>query len=393
MDQRTRQSRIRHNIRLLFVLGVLAVVIAACTPPNLVDPVSPEEASATIDEVLGTTNNLGEGLGSDIAGQSLMSFPGPTFGVPLAAPFQKMMNRRLVHGFLESTGLGAIAPQVEHILLERGEFEWDPELFDWVLTATSDDLFYRWNFDDGLGVMALRAAELMADWDATSATTEVVDQFGDRYEVPTGMAASLSVDSTEVASAALTASWFDIAPCGPILEPSSLALDASFGVGTTLDVTANLTISENGTDTIATDGSTTLSDASDSVAFSWDVTFTGDLTRTDCFISDFSVSEIDLAFGISSSSGGNSESIDLAMTISNIDMNSGDFDVDGSLDISGVEAATFSGRYDDADDDGVYGDNVNITYADGSTETLEELTNRLEELPTEPGFGPVGRQR
>ena len=67
--------------------------------------------------------------------------------------------------------------------------------------------------------------------------------------------------------------------------------------------------------------------------------------------------------------------------VGNIDLATGDADVDGSPKLDGVSAATFTGRLDDADDDGVPGENVTLSYSDKSTESLEDLLNRLDELP------------
>ena len=282
----------------------------------------------------------------------------------------------LMSGLLEPRSAAKLlAPQAHSDSdLPRGTYEYDAATGDWVPVASGDTLVLRWSYEDFGG--STHEAELVVDWDVASDTLVVSDGFGGTAEVPTDMNASLTVDGNEVASLDLSADWYEDAACaGPILEPSSLSLSGYVGDDSArLELDLGFSI---GDDTISTQGQVTASAGADSATFDWDLSVNGAMTRDDnCFLANFDLESGSVAFGISATVAGETDSLEFAVDFSNIVMD--EFGAvtsvelsNGVITLNGLAAVTFEGTLDDQNGNGVPGENVTLSFADGTTMTLE----------------------
>jgi hypothetical protein len=254
--------------------------------------------------------------------------------------------------------------------LPRGVFEYDPELDEWDLVEPSELLELRWTFFDLEDVE--RDAVLMIDWGATT----TVDDYGELTEVPTDdMSASLSVDGAQVAAFDVGFAWFSAPECPDgILEPTSFAIDGSIGTEATLTL--------NGVGfrltpiLLDTSGEIVMAAGGDAVGVVWDIALDVTVDRApDCYIDDFAVTGGSLAVTTYSDRAGTRSSLGLNLTFGNLeidpDLGPIAVDLEGGLDIDGVPAVSFAGTLDDEDGDGIPGDNLILTFADGETMTLE----------------------
>lgn len=258
--------------------------------------------------------------------------------------------------------------------LPRGTYEYDAATGDWVPVAGGDTLVLRWSYEN-FEPSTTHQAELAVDWDVASATEVVDDGFGSMIEVPTDMSASLSVDGDEVAAFALAADWYESDTCGPILEPSSLSLSGYVGDDSArLELDLGFSI---GDDTISTQGQVIASAGADSATFDWDLSMNGAVTRDgNCFLANFDLESGSLAFGISATVAGETDSLEFAVDFSNIVMD--EFGAvtsvelsNGVITLNGLAAVTFEGTLNDQNGNGVPGENVTLSFADGTTMTLE----------------------
>jgi len=285
-------------------------------------------------------------------------------------------------GVMAGVALPAAATQGA---LARGEYDYDQIAEVWVKTGDSDDLALNWLH----GAVAYRLA---IDWDATAPTVMVTERSGATSEMPTGAAAVLTKGGAEVGGLTLAAGWtsnrcdFD--------EPTSAMWSGYLG-----DTSARLTLDRLGfslTDTAGTDTVTAAAEATatvggDSLSAYLEVTGTGEIIRdVDCNIVGFAPSSGGAALGVTASVARKHRSLDFQTAFSDpeyeADMLTG-IGLDGSLRLDGVPAVSFVGAFNDANGNGVPGDELQLTFADDQTMTLEEF------IIDQVGWGPLAALR
>ena len=255
--------------------------------------------------------------------------------------------------------------------LPRGKYSYDSLSKVWVKTAESDDLELAWLHD-------AVAYGLVFDWDATAPTITVAGPGSETAEVPTGAAATLSQGGTPVGGLAASSNW--VTNKCAVDEPSRASLSgylAGDGALLTLDRLGFTLADTAGTDTITTEAEVTASVGGDSLSAYLELSGNGTLERdVDCNIVDFAPVSGTVALGAAATVAGDSHSVDFETALSDPQY-SGDvltgIGLAGSLRLDGVLATSFSGSLNDANANGIPGDELKLTFADDQTTTLEEF--------------------
>ena len=326
----------------LLILPLLLGLLAACSSPQG-PSMSAAETGAAIDDLY----QAGTTVGSAAAWSQLPSGAlGAMSGVALPA--------------------GATAGE-----LPRGEYSYDQVAEVWVKTGESDDLVLDWLYD-------AVAYSLTIDWDATSPTTIVTGSTGDSAEVPTGASAELTQGGVAVGGLNLTSGWTSN-QCA-YHEPTAVGMNGYLG-----DASAMLTLDRlqfalsdtAGTDTVSVGAEATATAGGDSLSAYLDVTVNGQVERdVDCVIIDFEPSSGTVAFGIDVTVAGDQGSLDFQTAISNPQYDGGvlsGIGLDGDLRLDGVQAVRFSGALNDANGNGIPGDELTLTFFDDESLSLEEF--------------------
>ncbi len=352
----------RPNV-LVSILTTL-LLLSACDPAgNGGTAYGQADLDQAVAGVASDLEELGAAFEDDLGVAALSAFPGE---FPAAAGMLARSDGSLSLRFVHRS---------QATSLPRGVWAWDDDAFDWVSIGASDDLEMRWSFVDA-GANSRNAA-IVIDWGVTMV---VRDAGGDLTEVPTAMNVAMTVDAATVAEADAEFGWYSAAACAEgILEPNRVYVDGSFGTDATLafdEVTLEITPVAGTSAQIASSGDIVASASGDRAGFRWDVTLSGSLTRgPDCFIDDFEPDSGAVDVLLFSEQAGVRSSFGVALTFDDIVVD--DFTgelvsvaLDGSLTVDGAAAVTFSGTLDDADGNGIPGDNLLLVFASGDTTTL-----------------------
>lgn len=335
--------------RLLYAfLTSLVVFLAACSAPPQQPTMTSSEAGASIDGLLQ-------------AGEAVVSAPAWS-GLPVPAI-----------EVVSTAGLPIAAATGQ---LPRGVYAYDDTSSGWTKLADSDDLDLSWDHD-------LETYGLLVDWNASAETLMIKDQLGNEFEVPAGAEATFSDSGAELASFALGSGW-TTNQCG-YDEPASASLSGYLGDGDAVLTLSRLDLAL--TDTAATDTVSAGFGASakvgpDSLAVYLDLAGKGELDRADdCTISGFDFESGSVKAGVSTTVDGASRSLDVFGELSNLVYDGGvlgGFDLAGYLRLDGVLALEFAGTVNDANANGIPGDELMLTFAEGQTLSLEEfVTDQL----------------
>ncbi len=256
--------------------------------------------------------------------------------------------------------------------LPRGTYTYDAGTSSWTLTAPSDDLSLTWPYQG-----TSKEATLLLDWDASSPTRTVLNGNGASTEVPTGATLNLTAAGQEAADVGVSVTYYEGTGCpAGILEPTSLTVDGAGSLLTLEDVGFS-TAGEGSAATLQTQGKVTLKQ--DDIYLSWNITAQGGPARgSGCSLIGYSVG----AGTFSAELGGfTGDTRSLALRFGFTDPDGGDAPVlsNGAFVVNGEEsrAVTFEGAFTDTNSNGVPGDDLTVTYPDGTSSTLEDLLSGL----------------
>ena len=291
---------------------------------------------------------------------------------------------------LAVAGLGSLGGEPTNWLgvvkLPRGKWVYAPNINNWHQTADSDDLILIFPFGNIDGSTTIM--NVTFDWDAHSSTREVTDGYG-YYEVPKGMRIGVVQDGIKGGHIDIYAEWYKSNCNGNvILEPSKLSIsghfghDASFDLNFDINITkteeqnGNLQTAWNGYNTqIASDGNVSVKVGNDSGSVYWDNKFYGNVVRNHVCAIDFDQSSINsgnIMFGAKFSIGGSHDTLELSFKFDNARVLADDnyaIDLhDGVVKVNYATIVTFKGTLDNADRDEVPGENLWLTFSDGSTD-------------------------
>ncbi len=363
---------------LIYAVSAALLLLGACTqadpnggPPN--GNGEPALGQADLDTTVGSFAGNAEAVGaelmSDHAVVAMEAFMAVVGGV-VVVPVEPLPPEE--------------APPIEFSVtpasveeLPRGVLAYDPVSDMWEPAGESDDLVFQWSFvaaDD-----AERDAVLVVDW----GTTRTVDSYGDTVEVPTDdMNVTLTVAGAAAAAFDVEVDWYSAASCPDgILEPTRIAIDGSMGTDATLSLSGvSLSLTASG---LSSSGEIVAAAGSDAVGADWDVTLDVVVDRgSDCSIQELDVDGGSVSVTLFSDTAGTRSSLGLNVDFGNIQFEEEygfleSIDLEGSIDIDGAPVVSFTGTLDDADDDGIPGENLILTFADGETMTFAAFSQEL----------------
>lgn len=367
----------------IFLVLALLLALAGCGKPAAPELTESDFNQSLTEFTSGTTDVIG-GLQGDLAIKAITSKPSGSadpitlaLGGISALSQQKTVSIESINSLLERAIPLDAAGGLVH-----GKWDYDPTANGgsgaWVKdTAYSgDDFILNWPFEDDNG--GHHNASLVIDWNYGGSPTVIVkDQDGDSVEVPTSAKLTLYIDGDDSSHVAGyisgTFAWYT-GSCGSILEPTSVNIQGRFGVSDYVEFNASLTVTDN---RIATQGSIDAHVGSDSGHVSWNLSANGQATRgSNCFIDEFNVSGGHVNFQASTTSDGETESLEFNTDFTINYDDEGNLESiglsNGFLKLNGRVAFTFEGVLDDSNENGIPGENVTIHFADGDT-TLERL--------------------
>ena len=265
---------------------------------------------------------------------------------------------------------------VEVETLPRGVYEYDAAADEWVWQQAANVLELHWAFEHG----GQHDAKLLVDWTADAPSTFVKLEDGSNREAPQGARAWLDIDGAQVGELGV-GGRYAVNACG-YSEPVEVDLDGYLG-----DEEQRLEL--NGlafglaeyaaASTFSSSGEVSFSADDDSLVFDWQVSLTGDITRDDatCHVTDASVSSGQVAVGIALDVFGRAKSLSVAAGFSDVAVSGAGISsislVDGRIEVDGGLAVAFDGVLDDANGNGVPGENLTLRFAKGETMSLEEF--------------------
>jgi hypothetical protein len=271
--------------------------------------------------------------------------------------------------------------EVTETPLPRGTYAYDERTAAWdEQPAQTGDLTVTWVYDGVPG-------SLTVNWELESSTAFVVvtvdcaegkrDCQAQVQEVPTSLNALLVVGGEEAANLTVRASYRETS-CGYLTyEPTSLSVQGAFGQDTAVALEADFTVTtEDGLDTAASSLSLTAQAGHDRASFDWSWGVSGVIARdTHCFpVGAESIAGGKLNLGLRSVINNEASSFSFVSVVSDVMQDEDGLpqsaQVTGHADINEERAVDFAGRLDDENEDGVLGENVLLTFADGTT-TLE----------------------
>src|SRR5690606_16170058 len=221
-----------------------------------------------------------------------------------------------------------------------------------------------------------RDARLLVDWDAAAPTVRRTLASGEEVELPTGATVTMWLDGAVTADLDQSATW-PVNACGTLTEPGDLYMNGHVAHGAATLTVDRVGLSVNAGDDEATAGGSgglELSVPAGRAWVDWDASVALDVTRDEatCEVLDAVVrsGRLRVEAGIDTAGGDGSAAGELT---------GGELG-DGSLVLDGAVAVTWDGVLDDADEDGVPGENLVLTFAD-RTMTLEEFIRER--------FGPL----
>jgi hypothetical protein len=185
------------------------------------------------------------------------------------------------------------------------------------------------------------------------------------------------VDGKEAANLTVRASYRQTS-CGYLTyEPTSLSVQGAFGQDTAVALEGDFAVTtQNGLDTAISSLLLTAEAGRDSASFDWTWDVSGIIARdAHCFpVGAESIVGGKLNLGLRSLIDNEESSFGFVSVVSDVMQDEDGVprsaQVVGHTDINEERTVDFAGRLDDENEDGVPGDNVLLTFADGTT-TLE----------------------
>ncbi len=338
------------NLKRYIALALLVGLLAACGG-DATDTAAP----STLGEAE-TNAALGD-LSSDII-STVLSMNGNTSSVAL-------------HKFpAEATSLLLAGSRAgAEGTLPRGRYVYDEAANAWQRSGDADDLILTWRYED-LSAATSNEATVTLDWNAGGDTVNVAGPGGETLELPTAFNLMTVAAGGEVADVDLALSYYNTPECGTadgVAEPTSLQVN---GAGSLLDLkNVGFTVSEaDGAETVTTQGEVALNKEG-GVTLEWTISLEGERERENCFTSTYTPTSGDVNVSVTSNAG----SFALGVNVDDVDLEGGSAALsDGTLQINGKLAVSFAGTLDDRNGNGIPGENVTLTFANGQSVTLEQ---------------------
>ena len=362
--------------RLSLIALILALLIAACNsspsvkPDASAEPMNPVEFSKAVTGASQSTLELGKALADDEVGVALDSLPAgnPVGGFMSAPEIYNLARPNLKVANSELSTLTVFDGDM--FKLERGVYSYNESTYEWEQIGESDDFVASWSFEHN----GASQAKVVVDWDASSAVKVVSDGYHD-VEVPTGMNLSMSINGAKAADLDAEFDWYESATCGDTYQPVRVKVDGFVGSSdkVTLDNVSYRINPNASTDTVLSSGKVTALAGADSAELSWNVDWDAQLSEDeDCFLSGFDkVTASDISFSYDVSANGKTSGLSLAAKVSDIDPEGESLALNGSLSVKNEGSISFAGTLDDSNQNGIPGENVELSFAGNQSLSLE----------------------
>lgn len=338
--------RVATTLRALAALIVLGALLTGCgDTPDPAANVGGEQMDTGVAATLARTRNV---MGAAIVGTgaaALASFPGPP---PLDGPG-----------------------------LPTGRFFYDRGSGTWARQGDAAQLTLTWRYGDPHG----HTATLTTDWADGQPVLKAGGRGHAQHDLPSKVRLSLAVDGHARGALDVAFGWH-ATPCGVVAQPDQLRSDGVLAGGTArLRVTA-ARVAVTGPDSAATIAlSGTLSAASGNArsTVTWNATLHGSIFRAPGSCLPTGVSVGDGTVRLSLASG--SHDVTMTTSFSKVARDPGGrlrsvTLEDGRVNVDGKRAFRFAGRLDDANHDGVPGENVTLVSASGARLDGEHFLKR-----------------
>ncbi len=166
-------------------------------------------------------------------------------------------------------------------------------------------------------------------------------------------------------------SYYNTDACGTaegVAEPTRLSVNGT-GDLLTLENVGYSVAEEDVVDTTTSQGKVTLN-YEEGTVLEWNLSVSGERERRDCFTSDYTPTSGSVDVSLASNAG----SFALGLNVDSIDLENESVAIsEGTLQIDGHSAVSFAGTLDDTNENGIPGENVTLSFADGKTVTLEQV--------------------
>jgi hypothetical protein len=390
----------------ILVFAVLTLVLSAC---GGVDPNTSlwtekkfgnyiDKKGKTVSAIMGQN-----GKGAALAALAKIPAGAPVGDLSALANPESLKDSNVAMAQMQSLAVAGLATLGENnanwtglVKLPRGKWMFNGN--NWELTSNSDDLILMFPFDNFDGSTTMM--NVTFDWNAHAGTREVTDGVG-YYEVPKGMKIRVLKDGINGGSIDIYAEWYN-SSCGTVmLEPSKLSISGHFGHDASFDLSFDINITKtegqnnnlqaawNGQNTqIASDGNVSVKIGNDSGSVYWDNTFYGNVSRNaNCAIilEQSSIHSGNILFGAKFDISGKKDTIELSFSFDNVKaLADNNFAVDfhnGLVEVNGAKVVTFEGTLDNADRDEVPGENLWLTFSDGSADLESFLRSYAGAVP------------
>jgi hypothetical protein len=264
----------------------------------------------------------------------------------------------------------SLIPLQDENNLPRGGYDYTDPQNPQTYTPTSPyDLGLKWRAGN-------QTAELLVDWDKNGTPTiQAQNRSGQSYETPRKSGANYTLGSQPVGQADFDASWYFCQSRNAyIQEPTNLRFNGSLGQSARLNWDFSYQVTEGAQDTLQSSLTVSTSGTNPTSSVSYQLTLNGDLTRgSDCFMQGFTLQSGSFTFTLQADQDSFAFQINVTQIRWGQNGQPTRVDLNGYVEENNRRALTFSG-YLDADDlsgqDTCPGENVTLTFADGST-TLE----------------------
>jgi hypothetical protein len=366
------------TVRRYTSLLLVIVLLSACDGfrgAPLANHPTRREVNQSLGEMTRTLGVLTSQLASDPAVVAMNNLP---HGLPFSS-LTPLAVRSL--GAPQRTSLAFSSSGVTEARLPRGNYTYNERTGVWdEQPAPTGDLTITWVYD---GV----PSELTVKWEVESDTAFVVvavecvnamrDCEAQLQELPTSLNAVLMVGSEEAADLTVRATYHETV-CGYLTyEPTNLSVEGALGQDTAVALEADFIVTtEDGVDTAASSLLLTAAAGRDRASFDWSWGVSGVIARDEhCFPAGAaSIAGGNLSLGFHSVIDNKASSFSFVSGVSEVMQDEDGVpqsaQVEGHVDIDEERAVDFTGRLDDENEDGVPGENVLLTFADGTT-TLE----------------------
>ncbi|MCA9838173.1 MAG: hypothetical protein KC422_14745 [Trueperaceae bacterium] len=364
----------------LFILVLFSLLFAACSsqpaPNNVVTSWSEEDLNKFVNEMSQDVSGLANQSLSGLSILNAIPANSPIKDLGLLSTLSSLDNpKTLLKSFTQPSII--VQDASHYAALPRGKWQYNPKTGNWGSLGDSDDLVLVYPIQNPDFTTSM--VQAIFDWNANAPSIKVMTP-GGKVEVPTDMKVRVLLDGKELGALSLISKWYQ--GCGyKTLEPTQVKLKGDFSLdGTSLNFALNLNtqVHSASEETLKLDGFVKLAVGEDYGKFSIDTSLDANVNRnSDCFLEDIKLNQGRIAAELDTFIAGEHNSLGISFAFDNPQLSAtGAYSVkvkNGKITANGATVVSFAGILDDANLNGVPGENLIITFDDGSSSTFEAI--------------------